>query len=333
MTELVNTEPGGKLSLLDSLAVQARTCILSARMNLLQLGRVLTEAKPLVPHGEWEAWVKANAEMSVRAAQGYMQAYATFGLNPDIARLGTTKTMKLLPLSDEEREALFAENNVEAMSTRQLDEAIRSQKEKILREARAAVEDARQAAQKEVERERKARIEAERRADAAESRPAKVPDDIQKQLQMKDKIIKDKEDEIREMANDFSESSHDISRLKDRVHGLEAEIAERDELLEEQQEEYNRVQAELMEVKSSIAKGDAERIPADQFTAEAFASAVRAFIGTCARMPHMRAAFSAMDDDQRQEYDELLRTVEGWAADSRKALDAVTVEGMVVEHD
>ena len=103
-TELANTG-AGELSLLDNLAVQARTCVLSARMNLLQLGRVLTEAKPLVPHGEWEAWVKTNAEMSVRAAQGYMQAYATFGLNPDIARLGTTKTMKLLPLSEEERDA------------------------------------------------------------------------------------------------------------------------------------------------------------------------------------------------------------------------------------
>ena len=98
-------------------------------------------------------------------------------------------------------------------------------------------------------------------------------------------------------------------------------------------EEYNRTQAELLNVKSSIAKGDAERVPLDSLTPEAFASAVRAFIGTCARMPHMTAAFCAMGDDERQEYDELLRTVESWAKDSRRALDTVTVEGMVIEHD
>ena len=107
---------------------------------------------------------------------------------------------------------------------------------------------------------------------------------------------------------------------------------ERDELIEEQQQEYNRTQAELLSVKSSIAKGDAERIPLDQLTPDAFASAVRAFIGTCARMPHMTAAFSSMEYDERREYDELLRTIESWAKDSRKALETVMVEGMVIEN-
>lgn len=51
MTELANTQKK-EIAVLDNLAMQAKTYIQNARMNLLQLGRVLAEAKPLVPHGE-----------------------------------------------------------------------------------------------------------------------------------------------------------------------------------------------------------------------------------------------------------------------------------------
>ena len=46
----------------------------------------------------------------------------------------------------------------------------------------------------------------------------------------------------------------------------------------------------------------------------------------------MITAFSRMADDERREYDELLKTVESWARDSRRALDTVEVEGVVIEH-
>ena len=276
---------------LDELAAQARMCVMSARMDLLQLGRVLTEAKTLIKHGEWEDWVRTNADMSVRSAQGYMQAYATFGLNPDIASLGMAKTMKLLPLSEKERETLFAKSDVKSMSSRELDEAIREQKEKLREETRAEF-------QNKLDIERKARQEAERKAAAAESRPPEIPKEMQDQL-----------DTVK----------RENARLK-------MENKEQAELMGRQQEDYNRIQEELLNVKSSIAKGDAERVPLDQLTPDAFATAVRSFIGTCARMPHMSAAFAGMDDVERQEYDELLKTIESWAAGARKALDSVVFD-------
>ena len=93
---------------------------------------------------------------------------------------------------------------------------------------------------------------------------------------------------------------------------------------------YGTGQRELLDARSELARGDAERVPADQLTPGAFASAVRQFIGTCARMPHMRMAFAAMDYQEKRTYDELLSTVEQWAMDSRKALDVVMAEGSVV---
>ena len=293
MTELANTQKK-EIAVLDNLAMQAKTYIQNARMNLLQLGRVLAEAKPLVPHGEWENWVKTNTSMSKRAAEQYMQAYAEFGLNPQIAELGTTKTLKLLPLTEDEREKLLSENDVSSMSTRQLDEAIRKQKQEALKEARQEV-------QGELEKERTARIAAEQRAKAAKSRPPEV---------------------TKELSDKLRSHKEQMERLTRENSILKQEIRERDEELEEQQE--------LLNIKSQVAKGDAERVPTDQLTVDAFASAVRAFIGACARMPHMSATFSAMSQIDKNEYDELLRTVEAWAKDSRKALDSVLVDSEVL---
>lgn len=324
MTELANTGKG-ELSLLGGLAMQAKTLAQSAAMNMLQLGRVLCEARPLVPHGEWDAWIRENAYMKRRTAETYMQAYKTFGLNAQIAELGTTKVMKLLPMNEEEREELLSEHDVSAMSTRQLDEAIRQQREKLVQEARAE-------AQKEIDREREARIVAEQRAIAAESRPYAPSPETEARI----KALMEKAEAQKEFTDNLSrradEADSAYKKARQENEELRREIRERDELIEEQQEEYNRTQAELLSVKSSIAKGDAERMPLDRLTPDAFATAVRAFIGACARLPHMTAAFSAMDYEERREYDELLKTVESWAKESRRALDTVIVEGVVIEN-
>ena len=149
MNELANTERTGARSTLDSLAMQAQMFAQNACMNLLQLGRVLTDARPLVPHGEFDQWCRQNAKMSRRTAEQYMQAYAEFGLNTRIAELGTSKIIKLLPMPPEEREKLLAEKDVSAMTTRELDQAIREQKAKLLKEAQA---EARAKAKEEIDR-------------------------------------------------------------------------------------------------------------------------------------------------------------------------------------
>ena len=82
----------------------------------------------------------------------------------------------------------------------------------------------------------------------------------------------------------------------------------------------------MLNLQSTVAKGDAERTPCDELTADTFAAAVRQFIGTCARMPHMGRTFGMMRPEEYHVYDELLRTVEGWAKDARKALDTIGYE-------
>jgi hypothetical protein len=94
-----------------------------------------------------------------------------------------------------------------------------------------------------------------------------------------------------------------------------------------QQAQYDQLQAEYLNLKSSYKRGDAERAQADALTADVFAASVRDFLGMCARMPYMGATFGAMTQAEKATFDENLKAVEGWAAGARRALSAVVVEG------
>lgn len=307
MTELANTETQ-EISVLDGLAMQARTLRMNINMNMWQLARVFTEAKEIIPHGQFGKWVEENADVSERTAQDMMAAYKRFGGKPQFEGLGQAKTFKLLPLPAGTEEKFMEEHDVSAMTTREVQEAVKK---------------AREEAQAEIDRERKARMDAERRAEEAESRPPEIPPELT------DELAKNRA-EVERLAAVGNEALAEQRRLSKENADLQREIRERDDLLAEQQEDINRAQQELLNVQSAIAKGDAERVPADQLTPDAFASAVRAFIGTVARLPHMRMVFASMPYDQKQEYSVLLETVEKWAEDSRKALEATMIDGTVI---
>lgn len=272
MNELANTEPKA-LSTLDGLAMQARMFAQNACMNLLHLGRVLSEARPLIPYGEFEGWCKQNARMSKRTAEQYMQAYAEFGLDTNIAALGTSKIIKLLPMSEDEREKLLAENDVAAMSTRQLDEAIKKQKQQLLKDARA-----------------EAKAEVDR---LAETSKALLAENV---------------------------------KLRRDLQSHEADTAAMQEL----QDRYNSVNDELLALKSSQARGEAEYHSSVSMTPEAFTTAVNTFIGTCCIVPQMGRKFAGMTTEEKATYEKSLRVLEKWAESARQALDSITYEEAII---
>ena len=108
MSEIANARTGQEISEIDELAMQARALRLSINVNMWQLARVFIEAKKLVPHGEWDSWLKENADVGKRTAEDMMAAYRRFGSNPSFANLGQTKTFKLLPLPEGAEEKLRA---------------------------------------------------------------------------------------------------------------------------------------------------------------------------------------------------------------------------------
>ena len=322
MNELANTE-AHLPSRLDELAMQATMFAQNACMNLLQLGRVLTEARPLIPHGDFDGWCKRHAKMSKRTAEQYMQAYAEFGLDTKIAELGTSKVIKLLPMTEDEREKLLAENDVAAMSTRQLDAAIREQREKLLAEARAE-------AQAEIDAANEAVRAAERRAIEAENRPLEVPEELANKLRENSKTILDQQAEIKRLSDIGRDAIAERQRLVQENSNLRRDLRERDEDMEAIQTDLQHAQDELLNLQSAQARGDSERLPADALTPEAFSAAVNTFMMQCCRLPQMGRTFSNMSPEDKESYDQSLRTLEKWAESARLALDSASYEEAII---
>ena len=301
MNEIANANEQTSISTLNTLAAQARMLTENIAMNMLQLGHVFTEAKKLVEHGKWSEWVQENSGMSERYAQQFMQAYSRYGENSQLAALGRSKLIRLLALPEGEEQRFLDENDVEAMSTREIDEAVKAERAKW-----------------------------QERVKALESREPEIPEDFFRSMKEKDAKISDQKAALEQIADNQRELLNEAQQLRSENAALRRENDDQSDILKGMQEDLDRAQRELLDAKSEIARGDAERVPVDQLTPDVFSAAVRQFIGACARMPHMRMAFATMDYQEKRTYDELLSTVEQWAIDSRKALDVVMAEGSVV---
>jgi len=309
MNEIARRD-SAELERLTNLAAEARAYSEGLALNMFQLGRVFTEAKKLVEHGEWTEWIRQNAGMSERSAQQLMAIYARFGSKPAFASIEKSKLFKMLSLPDGAEDEFVTENDVADMTSREVEEAVRK---------------ARDEAQAEIDRERAARELAEHRARVLEERPPEIPEEIGETIRQKDELLEKYKTEMDRVASVAQETLDSHRNAVTENNSLRRELKETEEMLAEKQREYDALQAELLNTQSAIAKGDAERVIGEELTLDEFASAVRQFIGTVARMPHMGGAFATMHQTDRYEFDTLLKTVESWAAGSRAAMN--TIEG------
>lgn len=326
------------VSVIDGLATQARALRTSIELNLWQLARIFIEAKPLVQRGGWEKWLEDNAGVSVRTAQDMMATYKRFGGKPQFEGLTKSQMFRLLPLPEEAEEKFMQEHDVAAMTSREIEKAVKAARDEEREKAQAEAEEKiRQA-----EEEAKDTVnEAWRKSNARVEETEKKLEDLKFQLDESRGVaealriaVEDAEARARDATQAAIDSAKDVSLRNSRLDAeavkLRRELQDRDDMIRELQEQYDRVQGDLLNLQSAAAKGDAERAPADQLTAEVLAAAVRSFIGAVARMPHMRTAFALMDDETKEEYSILLETVETWAKGSRKALETTGAEGTVI---
>jgi len=113
----------------------------------IEIGKRLNEAKEIVDHGKWTEWLAESVSYSQRTATNLIKIYTEYGTNmlenPNsqaLADLGYTQAVTMLKLDFEEREKFIKENNIEEMSTRDLEAAVKEKndilKEKIALEAK-----------------------------------------------------------------------------------------------------------------------------------------------------------------------------------------------------
>lgn len=107
----------------------------------IEIGRRLEEAKAMLPHGEWGAWLKRELDYSQSTAQNFMRVFREYGdsqqslfggapKSQTFGNLTYSKALRLLAIPDEEERERFAiEHDVEHMSTRELNEALKARNE------------------------------------------------------------------------------------------------------------------------------------------------------------------------------------------------------------
>ena len=97
--------------------------------NIIEIGKRLIKVKENLEHGEFTEWLKQKVDISHRTANNFMKVATTFSNSQAIANLGSTKLFLLAGLEEEERQEVMQENNVEDMTTRELEQVIKEKKQ------------------------------------------------------------------------------------------------------------------------------------------------------------------------------------------------------------
>lgn len=106
----------------------------------VEIGRRLTEAKSLVRHGDWGEYLREKVNFSPSTANNFMRIFEEYGdrqvslfddgsNSQTFGNLSYTKALALLAIPEAERAEFAQAHDVEEMSTRQLQEAIRERDE------------------------------------------------------------------------------------------------------------------------------------------------------------------------------------------------------------
>lgn len=202
--------------------------------HAVEKGRWLTEAKSMVPHGEWGEWLKREVDYSQSRAQELMRLFQRYGEDGQeslfgesksqaLGNLSVTQAICLLPLRDgPELEEFLEAHDVEHMSTRELNAEVR-------------------AAQRERDEARMAAEQAQAEREAAEA-------------------ARDK-------------AAQDMALANQRLEGLNIQLAEQSARAEEAHAEAQRLSAELEELKARpvdvVVDTDANALQAARKEAEA----------------------------------------------------------------
>lgn len=119
----------------------------------IEIGRRLREAKDLLPYGEWGKWLEESVSYSQKTAEKRMRIFDAYGTGQPasldagaqaqaLRNLNYTQAFILLGVPEEERAQFLAEIDVESMSTRELQKAVKDRNQAVKERDKALQEQA-----------------------------------------------------------------------------------------------------------------------------------------------------------------------------------------------
>jgi len=272
---------------INSIKAQTQKIMLQSS---IEIGRRLAEAKAAVGHGNWTKWLKQSVDYSDRTAANLMRIFNEYGNGQEklfgssnqqaFAALNYTQAIALLGIHDEDERAEFVEkNDIDNMSTRELEKAVKERDQ-----AKAEAEQAAKRAEKlseDLQTEKAAKKVAEDTAFDLLAEKEKLTADKEKESQRAAELEKqlaeakpeDKE-KIKKLKKDLAEQKAKVKELNDRLaEPIKAAIVEKvpeatEEELKALHEQVEKLQAAtgqekaVLEFKTyfDIVKNDAEKL-------------------------------------------------------------------------
>ena len=214
---------------INTIKEQARRVLLT---SAIEIGRRLTEAKAMVPHGEWGKWLQEKVDYSQSTANNMMALYREYGddqvslfdkaaKSQAFGNLTYTQALALLAVPAAEREEFAEENHVEDLSTRELQELIRQRDE--------------------AEHDRRAAETAQKEAEAA-------ADDLQQRLQAAGSTICDLTAKASQAQKDAADK---VAQAQEAEKAAAQAVKSLEEKLEKAKADRDRVQAQLRDAQKN----------------------------------------------------------------------------------
>lgn len=122
---------------LDIITAEINSCKRTIVYSVIEIGRLLVEAKEITGHGGWGKYLEDNhTEISQQTATNWMNLYREYGTGQQsmfdnfvnsklFGKISTTNHVELLKLPASERQAFAEEHGVENMTVKELQAAIR----------------------------------------------------------------------------------------------------------------------------------------------------------------------------------------------------------------
>ncbi|MEN6316718.1 MAG: DUF3102 domain-containing protein [Clostridiaceae bacterium] len=221
---------------------QARNVML---VSSIEIGRRLVEAKAMLSHGEWGDWLKNSVDYSQSTAENLMRIYKEYSSNSDskipmLANLSYSKAVALLGLPKEERDQFAEEHDINAMSSRELLQAIKERDQALADKEKA---------DHEKENAIKERDQIKSDAQAADGRITSLITEKDKLMKDLDSADKKVDEETAKLKNDLEKNKKDLDKKKAELERLNSKIKD--------------LETKSLEVKPGATPEEIEKIKSD----------------------------------------------------------------------
>jgi hypothetical protein len=288
---------------LNQLVVEIKFYSQQTALNMIEVGKRLIQAKEQVDHGGWEKWLIDNVDISYRSAVRLMQIAKECSNLPTLATLPTSKVIAILDLPIEQRQPFIEQNHVDEMTTRELQKAIKAQK------------DAEDKAEKLAKSLEQARTKAAAVEDVEEENRMLRQENLK--LAKKPPVVIEKEvptipDDYESLKSENRQSNMTIQQLAAEKERLAKDLA---------------VEREASKAFAKASTSDYDRHKEFEARADMISGRIELFIKDMAAFGYMGADYFRCTDYSRKRYEKGIERLEKLTRDLREQMQVLSIEG------